>query len=53
MSLNNEPCKTRHTLIDLNPIEINYDLFMISLDRCHGSFNTFDDSSRKVVFEIK
>ena len=48
MSLNNEPCITRHTLTDLNPIELNYYLFMISLDKCHGSCNTFDDSSTKI-----
>ena len=42
MSLNNEPWKTRHTLIDLNPTEFNYCSFMISLDRCRGSFNTFN-----------
>ena len=37
MSLNNEPCMIRPTLIDLNPVELNYYSFMISLDECNGS----------------
>ena len=53
MSLNNEPCKSRHTLIDLNPIELNYCSFMITLGRCPGRFNTFDDSSRKICVRNK
>ena len=27
------------TLIDLNPVELNYYSFMISLDKCNGSCN--------------
>lgn len=53
MSLNNEPCKTRHTLFNLNPIELNYYSFMITLDRYPGNFNTFDDSSRKICVRNK
>ena len=34
VSLNNEPCMIRPTLIDLNPVELNYYPFMISLDKC-------------------
>ena len=41
--LNNEPCMTRTTLIDLNPIEINNYPFMISLDKCNGRCNAVDD----------
>ena len=38
VSLNSiEPCITRLTLIDLNPVELNYYPFMISLDKCNGS----------------
>ena len=28
------------TLIDLNPVELKYHPFMISLDKCNGSCNT-------------
>ena len=38
-SLNNKPCMIRPTLIDLNPIELNYYPFMISLDKYSGSCN--------------
>ena len=31
MSLNNEQCKTRSVYIDLNLVELNYYLLMISL----------------------
>ena len=31
MTLNNEQCKTRPTLIDSNPVELNYYPFIISL----------------------
>ena len=45
---------TRPTLIDFNPDEYNQGLhyypFMVNLDRCIGSCNSFDDpSSRKCV----
>ena len=29
----------RTTIIDLNPVELNYYSFMISLDKCNGSGN--------------
>ena len=48
MSLNNDPCMIRPTLIHLNPIELNYYLFMISIDKCNGSFNVVDDLSTKI-----
>ena len=31
----------RPTLIDLNPVELKYYLFMISLNKCTGSSNIF------------
>ena len=37
LSLNDEPCMV--TLIDLNPVELKYYPFMISLDKCNGRFN--------------
>ena len=48
MSLNNEPCMIRPTLIDLNPVEVNYYSFMISLDECNGSYNSVNDLSTKI-----
>ena len=39
VSLNDEPCMFRPTLIDLNPVELTYYLFMISLGKCNGSYN--------------
>ena len=38
VSLNDEPCIVRPTLIDLNP-ESKYYPFMISLDKCNGRCN--------------
>ena len=48
MSLNNEQCKTRPTLIDLNPVEFNYYQFMISLDKCNGSCNALTKVSGRI-----
>ena len=48
VSLNNESCIARPTLIDLNPIELNYYPFMISPDKCNGSFNAVDDLPMKI-----
>ena len=39
VSLNDEPCMFRPTVIDLNPVELTYYPFMISLDKCNGSCN--------------
>ena len=36
VSLNDKPCMIRPTLIDLNPVELKYYPFMISLDKCSG-----------------
>ena len=38
---NDKPCTVRPTLTDLDPIELKYYPFMISLDKCTGSFNVF------------
>ena len=35
MSLDNEPCMIRPTLIDLNLIDLNYYPLMIRLDKCN------------------
>ena len=37
--LNDEPCMVRPTLINMNPIELKYYPFMISLNKCTGSCN--------------
>ena len=39
LSLNDEPCIIRSTLIDLNPVEFKYYPFTISLDKFNGSCN--------------
>ena len=38
----------RPTLIDLNPVELNYYPFMNILDKCSGSCNAVDDLSKKI-----
>ena len=48
MSWNSEPCIARPTFIDLNPIELRYDPFMISLDKCNEVCNAIGDISTKV-----
>ena len=37
--LSDEPCMVRNTLIDLNPVELKYYPFMLSLNKCTGSCN--------------
>ena len=37
--LNDELCMVRPTLINMNPYEVKYYLFMISLNKCTGSCN--------------
>ena len=37
--LNGEPCKVRPNVIDMNPNELKYYPFMISLNKCTGSCN--------------
>ena len=39
MFLNDEKCMVRSTLIDLNPVELKYYPFMISLNKCTGNCN--------------
>ena len=47
VSLNKEPCLIIPNLVDLNPIDFNYYLFMISLDKCNKSYSVLDDLSSK------
>ena len=53
MSLNNEPCMVRSTLFNLNPVDLNYYSFMISLNKCSGGCNSVDDVSAKICFPSK
>ena len=41
------------TLINLNPNELHYYIFMVSLDRCNGSCNTLDDPFARICFRNK
>ena len=43
-----EQCIGRHTLVDLNPIELNNCKFIVSLDIFNGSYNAFDDLYTKM-----
>ena len=53
VSLSNEPCIDRPSIIDLNPIDLNYHSLMISLDKCIGSCNAVDDLSMKTCLPSK
>ena len=47
-SINNQPCMVRPILTDLNPDELHYYPFIISLDRFDGSCSTVEDSSCQI-----
>ena len=51
--LNNESCKARPTTTDLNPVELKYYLFMISLDKCTGGCNSVEDLFTKICIPNK
>ena len=51
--MNNEPCMIRPTLVDLNPVWLNYYPFMVRLDKCSGSFNSVDDLSTNICVRQK
>ena len=50
-----QPYLTRPNPIDSNPNEYNqglhYHSLMVSLDRCNGTFNTYDDLSGEIVVQ--
>ena len=48
--LKDESCMVRPTLIDMNPTELEYYPFMISLIKCTGSGNVY---LQKYVFQKK
>ena len=57
ISLNNQSCVSRPTLINLNPGEHNQVLnlysFMVNLDKCDESGNTFEDPSNRIFVPNK
>ena len=53
MSLNNELCMIRPTLIDLYPAELKCYPFMINLDKCSGSCNSVNNLSIKMCVPNK
>ena len=48
MSLSNELCMDRPTLISVNPVELNCYLSLISLDKCNRISNAVQDISIKI-----
>ena len=53
VSVNNQQCMARPMLIDLNPDELHYYLFMICLDRCDGSYNTVEEPFGRICVPNK
>ena len=49
VSLNNEKCMIRSTFIGLNPVELNYYPFIVNPDKCYGSCNDPDLSTKICV----
>ena len=47
LSLNDESCMVRYTLIDLNSVELKYYLFMTSLDKYNESYNVLSPKKQK------
>ena len=53
VSLGNKPWIVRPTFINLNPIKLNYYLFMISLDKCNKSCDAVDNLFTKICVPSK
>ena len=53
LSLNYGSCVIRPTLIELNPTELNYYPYMVSLDKCNGIRNAVDDLPTKMYVPRK
>ena len=51
--LNSEPCMNRPLLVDLNPVELSYYRFKVSLDTGSGSCNAAVDLSTKICVPSK
>ena len=55
MFLSDEPCMVRPNIIDMNPFELKYYPFMISLNKCTGSCNVLCPkiiSAKKIIVGI-
>ena len=56
VSLSNLKCEIQPTFINLHPNEydqeFHYYPFIVKLDKCVGSYNTLNDVSNKVVFNM-
>ena len=48
VSLNNKPCQTRPTIVNLNSNETLFYQFPVSVNKCAGSCNTIDDQYARV-----
>ena len=53
VSLNNEPCMIRLTVIDLNSVDHDYFLLRVSLDKYSGSCNAADGLPTKICVPSK
>lgn len=53
LSLNNEPCQLRSTLIEVNSNERFYYPFAVSVNRCGESCNTLNDRYAPICFPDK
>ena len=53
LPLNDGPCMVRPTLFDLNPVELKYYPFMVSLVKCNESCNSGNDLYTKVCVPSK
>ena len=53
ISMNNQPCMVRLTLLDSNPDELYYYSFIIGKNRYDASCNTVDDTFRRIYFLSK
>ena len=50
ISQENEPYLARPTLIDLNPNELHFCFFLVSLVKCNGIHIILDDLSSRIWF---
>ena len=53
ISLNNLPCQTRPTLVNINSNQPLYYPFTISVNKCGGSCNTIDDPNTRAYVPNK
>ena len=53
MSLNNEQCKPKLFIIDLNPVEFKYSFSMVRLVKFNGGCNTLSKISGRICFPNK